>query len=459
MAGDVAVGGYGAHVTARFVTQTHRSERDDFARDRARVLHSAALRRLAAKTQVLSPASTADFARNRLTHSLEVAQVGRELAEALNVSGDVVDTACLSHDLGHPPFGHNGERALNEWASDIGGFEGNAQSLRILTRLEAKVLDDDGHSVGLNLTRASLDATCKYPWTMDDPVPDPSGRLKFGVYPDDEEIFRWMRQGAPDRVRCIEAEIMDLSDDIAYSVHDVEDAIVNGYLAVEQLADPAEHGDLLTRIQQWVGDGLTRDELAQALERLTTQPMWLSSFDRSRHDLARLKNLTSDLIGRFASAAVAATREAYSTPETTRYRAHVVVPREVDAEIAVLKGIMGQAIVTLDARKSVYVEQRRVLKRLADALWSTDALWSAGADVLEPAFAADFADASSDAERARVVVDQVASLTDQTAIDWHNRLVGEIDPAEVGIWTPRHARPGAFRAPAPRSASRPQAVR
>lgn len=435
--------GYDARDAERFFAETHRSERNDFARDRARVLHSAALRRLAAKTQVLSPASTADFARNRLTHSLEVAQVGRELAVALGVSADVVDTACLSHDLGHPPFGHNGERALNEWAEPIGGFEGNAQSLRILSRLEAKVLDDDDRSVGLNLTRASLDATCKYPWTVDSPVPDPGGRLKFGVYPEDEAVFRWMREGAPGRLRCIEAEIMDLSDDIAYSVHDFEDAIVNGYVDVAQLADPRQHDALVGRIQQWVGYDFTRDELADALYRLASQPMWLSSFDRSRQALARLKNLTSDLIGRFARASVSATKEAYGSTALVRYNAHVVVPRVIEVEIAVLKGIMGQAIVTIEARKGVYKEQRRVLKQLADALWSTDALWSAGADVLEPAFAADFVAAQNDAERARVVVDQIASLTDQSAIDWHNRLVGEIDPAEVGIWTPRHPRPGA----------------
>lgn len=442
---------YTAHDEERFFAETHRSQRDHFSRDRARVLHSAALRRLAAKTQVLSPASTADFARNRLTHSLEVAQVGRELAEALGVSADVVDTACLSHDLGHPPFGHNGERALNEWAEHIGGFEGNAQSLRILTRLEAKVLDDDDRSVGLNLTRASLDATCKYPWTVDNPVPDPGGRLKFGVYPEDEAVFRWMREGAPGRERCIEAEIMDLSDDIAYSVHDFEDAVVNGYVDVAQLSDPVEHYPLIGRIQEWVGYDYTREELADALYRLTRETMWMRSFDRSRRDLARLKNLTSDMIGRFARGSVAATRDAHRGGSLARYNAHVIVPRAVETEIAVLKGIMGQAIVRLEARKGVYKEQRKVLQRLADALWSTDTLWSAGADVLEPAFSADFVAATTDAERARVVVDQVASLTDQTAVDWHNRLVGEIDPAEVGIWTPRHVRPGAHRRTEPQA--------
>src|SRR5690606_5706995 len=159
----------------------------------------------------------------------------------------------------------------------------------------------------------------------------------------------------------------------------------------------SEHHALVGRIQQWVGYDFTREELADGLYRLTRQPMWLKSFDRSRQDLARLKNLTSDLIGRFARAAVAATREAYAGPSLSRYNAHVVVPRVVEAEIAVLKGIMGQAIVTIDARKGVYREQRRVLTRLADALWSTDALWNAGADVLEPAFAADFLDAQSDA--------------------------------------------------------------
>lgn len=428
--GGVIAPGYGPADVERFHGEQHRSERDGFARDRARVLHSAAWRRLAAKTQVLSPASPADFARNRLTHSLEVAQVGRELATSLGLNGDVVDTACLSHDLGHPPFGHNGERALNDWAREFGGFEGNAQSLRILVRLEPKVVDDAGASFGLNLTRASLDATCKYPWTAASPLPDASGRLKFGVYPDDEPVFEWMRLGAPGRVRCIEAEVMDLSDDIAYSVHDFEDAIVNGYLNPARLSDPAEHEALVSAIQTWVGFDFSRDELGDALYRLSRLPGWLRSFDRSRTDLARLKNLTSDLIGRFARAATAATREAYPVTVMTRYHAHVVVPRVIEVEIAVLKGIIGATVVSLEGRKGLYKEQRRVLTRLATALWQE------GPGVLEPIFTADFIAAGDDAARRRVIVDQVASLTDLTALAWHRRFVGEIDPGTVGMWAP-----------------------
>ncbi len=420
--------GYDEHDAQRVHPEQHRSQRDGFARDRARVLHSAALRRLASKTQVLSPASHDDFARNRLTHSLEVAQVGRELASALELSPDVVDTACLSHDLGHPPFGHNGERALNDWAEDIGGFEGNAQSLRILARLEPKVLDDAGRSVGLNLTRASLDATCKYPWTAAHAVPDPGGRQKFGVYPEDEEIFRWMREGAPGRVRCIEAEVMDLSDDIAYSVHDFEDAVLNGYLDPRRLNDPREREALLAAIQQWVGFGFDRDELADALYRLVQHPDWVSRFDGSRAATAHLKNLTSDLIGRFARAATAATREHFDTSVLTRYRGRVIVPRVVEAEMAVLKGIIGAFVVSIDGRKGLYKEQRRVLKRLASALWERP-------QHLDPIFAEDFAAADSDAARRRVVVDQVASLTDRFAIEWHGRLVGPVDLRELGLWS------------------------
>jgi len=393
----------------------HTTRRSDFARDRGRLLHSSALRRLAAKTQVLSPTAGLDFARNRLTHSLEVAQVGRELATSLGLDPDVVDTACLAHDLGHPPFGHNGERALSEWSLDIGGFEGNAQTLRLLTRIEPKVFGPDGQSYGLNLTRASLDASCKYPWPEQQGIPDPSGRSKFGFYADDLPAFTWLREGAPDRQKCIEAQVMDLSDDIAYSVHDFEDAIVSGYLDVPALGARVNHDALVDSMFEWIGGELSHDELIAAFDRLDGLDSWIESWDGSRIDLARLKNLTSQLIGRFAHDAVHATRAAYPSGSLIRFGANVVVPRETQAEIAVLKGIVAANVMKTNSRKPIYAEQREVLTELAEALLADPSKLDAG-------FTADWNVASDDAARKRVVVDQVASLTDQSATALHARI-------------------------------------
>jgi dGTPase len=408
--------GYTDFDVERWHPEDHSSRRSDFARDRARLLHSSALRRLAAKTQVLSPTAGLDFARNRLTHSLEVAQVGRELAASLGLDPDVVDTACLAHDLGHPPFGHNGEKALNEWALDIGGFEGNAQTLRLLSRIEPKVFDAEGNPFGLNLTRASLDASCKYPWPATHGVPDPSGRSKFGYYDDDKPVFDWMRQGAPERRRCIEAEVMDLSDDIAYSVHDFEDAIVNGFVDVGRLSDAAHPDDLVEAMFIWVGGEIDHDELIAAFARLKALDAWLTSWDGSRRAQGRLKNLTSQLIGRFVVAATRATRVAYPAVPLGRFAGSVVVPREIQAEIAVLKGIVAAFVMSTNARQPIYRRQRTILTDLATAL-----LKSAPRH-LDPGFAADWHAAETDAARKRVIVDQVASLTDQSAMSWHARV-------------------------------------
>jgi dGTPase len=411
-----AVSGYGERDLARWFPEEHSSRRSDFARDRARLLHSSALRRLAAKTQVLSPAAGFDFARNRLTHSLEVAQVGRELATRLGLDPDVVDTACLAHDLGHPPFGHNGERALSAWSSGIGGFEGNAQTLRLLTRIEPKVFGPDGRPYGLNLTRASLDASCKYPWPASESVDDPSGRAKFGFYEDDIDAFRWLREGAPDRTLCIEAQVMDLSDDIAYSVHDFEDAIATGYIDVAALGARVDHEELVASMFEWIGGELDKDELIAAFDRLDSLAVWIDDWGGSRQAQGRLKNLTSQLIGRFSGAAVEATRAAFEGGPYIRFGAHIVVPREIRAEIAVLKGIVAAFVMSRNTRQPIYARQRETLTELADVLLDR------GADALDPGFAADWRDATTDAARKRAVVDQVASLTDQSAVTWHKRL-------------------------------------
>lgn len=400
----------------RWMPETHSSKRSDFSRDRARAIHASALRKLSQKTQVVSPTTGLEFARSRLTHSLEVAQIGRELAETLGLESDIVDTACLVHDIGHPPFGHNGEKALNIWASDIGGFEGNAQTLRVITRLEPKVVGPD-RSYGLNFTRASVDASCKYPWPDTREVLDPSGRVKFGFYAGDADAFTWVRQGAPVEQRCIEAEVMDLADDIAYSVHDFEDAIVNGFVDTRQLATRVNHEELVDRMLEWVGAEFSRDELVSAFDRLDDLETWVSSFDNSRRDQARLKNLTSKLIGRFAVASAGATREAYPGP-LGRFSGSVVVPREVQAEIAVLKGTVSAFVMSVPERQPLYREQRQMMIELCEALLER------GPDGLDRAFADDWRTAGSDADRKRVIVDQVASLTDRAAVAWHQELVG-----------------------------------
>ena len=392
-----------------------RAGRTEFQRDRARVLHSSALRRLAAKTQVVEVGS-GDFPRTRLTHSLECAQIGREFGAALGCDPDLVDAACLAHDLGHPPFGHNGESALAAFAAGCGGFEGNAQSLRLLTRLEAKV-----PGAGLNLTRATLDATLKYPW------PARPGQAKFGVYADDAGVFAWIREGAPPGKQCLEAQVMDWADDVAYSVHDVEDGLQAGLITLGALRDRAERKAVagLTAADYCAPGSVTADELCEVFAELIELPCWPSSFDGSLPALAALKNLTSELIGRFCGSAQRATLAAVPAPGggaaargagLTRYAADLIVPRRTRLECALLKGITAQYVMSRAGASQSQARERELITELAAAV-----LEGAPA-TLDPVFRPGFAAAGSDQERLRVAVDQIASLTDTSAIAWHRRL-------------------------------------
>ena len=406
-----AVTRYDDDARARFVSEPpKRPGRTAFERDRARVVHSSALRRLGAKTQVVGPAEAeSDFPRTRLTHSLECAQVGRELGATLGCDPDLVETACLAHDLGHPPFGHNGESALDQAAKAIGGFEGNAQSFRLLTRLEAKTVADDGRSAGLNLTRASLDAATKYPW------PKRVGDPKFGVYDDDLEVFNWVRDGAPSDRRCVEAQVMDWADDVAYSVHDLEDGVEAGLVKLDHLSDPDGWRDVLPVVVDYYLPDAEPAELEAGIRSLTEQPAWPIAHDGSLNSLAALKNLTSQLIGRFCQAAEAATREAYGRAPLTRYDADLIVPRASRVECALLKGVTAHYVMNRDGVSAIHSRQRKLLLELVEQLRASD-----GRE-LEPLFRTTWAAAADDAGRLRVAVDQVASLTDTSAVIWHRR--------------------------------------
>jgi len=382
--------------------------RDDFQRDRARVLHSAALRRLAAKTQVVL-VGTSDFPRTRLTHSLECAQIGRELGAALGADADLVDAACLAHDLGHPPFGHNGETALDVVARDCGGFEGNAQSFRVLTRLEAKTLHDGGRSAGLNLTRAALDAATKYPWRKRE------GGPKYGVYADDIEVFDWVRDGAPRDRRCVEAQVMDWADDVAYSVHDLEDGLHSGQVPPGALDDADDRGEILRLAASTYFPN--DDELGAAAERLVALPAWVRRFDGSMRAHADAKRLTSELIARLSAASVDATRSAYGDGPLTRYAADLVVPEWARAECAILKALAHVYVMRREETLALQSVQREQLEALAAAVFAK------APDSLEPWLRESWDGASGDAERLRVVVDQLASLTDTSAAAWHARWV------------------------------------
>ena len=414
--------GYDECATARWVAEPpKRAGRSDFERDRARVLHSAALRRLAAKTQVVR-ATSADFPRTRLTHSLECAQIGRELGQEIGCDPDLVDAACLAHDIGHSPFGHNGEAALNELAAAIGGFEGNAQTLRLLTRLEPKT-----EGAGLNLTRATLDATLKYPW-----FGEPG--TKFGAYAEDAEVFGWIRQGAPDRRPCLEAQVMDWADDVAYSVHDMEDGFHAGLITFKNLKSQTERAEVSRIAIAYCPGGVTEAELTEILEALLALDIWPASYDGGPGTVAALKNLTSELIGRFCVAAqqatLAAASESASHPATatplshtspvghsfTRYAADLVVPRRQRLECALLKAITARYVMNRAGVVAAQARERELLTEL------TYAVERGAPQTLDPLLRPSWDAAGTDAARRRVVIDQVASLTDTSAIAWHHRL-------------------------------------
>ena len=378
--------------------------RSEFERDRARIIHSAAFRRLQGKTQVFG-VYEGDFFRTRLTHSLEVAQIAKGIALNLGADTDLVEAACLAHDLGHPPFGHTGEYVLHELMRPYGGFEGNAQSFRILTRLERK---HEAYT-GLNLTYQTLDAILKYKTCIDEAALAAAndGPAK-GFYADDRALVETIMQctGNGDR-RSFECQIMDVADDIAYSVHDLEDSLKAGLLTVADfrrvpsarlVRDINEH---LLPFGKTVSDDTLHHELLQVADRL-------EHLER-KAGRAAWKMLTRDLIHDFACSVTLQPNDRIDAAPPNRVR------------IEILKAFESYHVIYNPRVTTLGHKGKEVLRRLFAVL-------DQGKDSVG-LFPENWGDEyertlldSNEPARKRVICDFLANMTDSYAMRFYSRL-------------------------------------
>lgn len=428
--------------------------RTPFRRDFGRLLHSPAFRRLQGKTQ-LFPGHESDFFRNRLTHSLEVAQIAKGIAQMLNQSEksfkhnpidlDLVEFAGLAHDLGHPPFGHNGEKALDDCMKSFGGFEGNAQTLRILSRVEKKVFSKEpkpedicGITVrgqdlrlGLNLTYRSLAAVLKY----DRKIPmnrKPKEGLVKGYYSSEEDLVKAIKKnvGIPSAktaiFKTLECQIMDIADDIAYSTYDLEDAMKGGFThpleLLDRMGDETLVDALTKKVQREVED-VTREEIFSHVVDI------LNTDGNGGRDNPHLMYKTSKLIasnGRmrtdFSSERIGQSMRGISVevPADGDLRfAKIVVERSVKIKIEALKHL--NYLLTIMSPRLKVVEYRgyEVVETLFKALSTDDG------HLLLPSDVKDMYDRlQKEADRMRLICDFVAGMTDQYALEFYGRLKG-----------------------------------
>lgn len=398
-------------------------DRSAAERDRDRVLASAAFRRLAGVTQVVTPSESHIF-HNRLTHTVQVAQVGRRLAQHVlrrqpdlaqtlgGVDPDVVEAAGLAHDLGHPPFGHVAEAELDRLLTGAGlrdGFEGNAQSFRIVTRLAVR----REQFPGLNLTRATLNAMLKYPWTRQ---PVGLAARKWGAYDGEVDELTWTRAGRGER-RTVEAELMDWADDVTNAVHDVEDLYRAGLIPLDRLTSDAREFERLLRgiEERWRASGrdFGADEYRSAVDVIRSVPLTERYAGTFRQE-ATLQELTSSLITRYLSGL-----ELRLPP----HPAAVVVAAELEREIDLWKELTWHYVIASPAVATQRHGQRRVIRDLftifGDAASGRE--WS----VFPAAYRERLQAVDGDARATlRTIGDLVASLTDRSALDLHQRLTG-----------------------------------
>ena len=355
-----------------------RGPRDIFQRDRDRVVHSVAFRRLRHKTQVFI-APDGDHYRVRLTHSLEVAQIGRTIARALGLNEDLTEALCLAHDLGHPPFGHAGEDALDAALADAGGFDHNAQTIRIVTKLENPYPDFDG----LNLSWEALEGLAKH----NGPVRDPSWALAEANAEWDLQLWTWP---------CLEAQVAAISDDIAYDNHDIDDGLRAGLLHIDELIE------LPIVKQLW--DAIAERHPGISLEK-------------------RQRALVRDMIGAMVGDVLAETarrvRESGAEKiEEVRAagRALAGFSDALTAEERELKRFLYARLYGLSELIPVREEAERVVADLAAAYRSDPAL-----------LPSDWRSSGDCVEQLRTIGDFIAGMTDRFAIARHEEIVGPVN--------------------------------
>ena len=416
--------------------------RSPVAKDRDRIIHSSAFRRLQGKSQIVG-VEVGDFYRTRLTHTLECAQIGRGIAEAVAGTEDltgvvdqpahlveVVEAACLAHDLGHPPYGHNGEFALSTKMTDYNGtlFEGNAQSFRVVTFLEPKCHGytkkggGDTRSVGLDLTRATLRALMKYPWAEDTPQARTKG--KFGVYDDsaDLEYFEWVWDGQPPTAPVLSARIMDRSDDIAYAVHDFEDGVWGGMIPLYELL--AASPRVISRLEEHYKQRPTllfpdRDTISATVRGLLASDrldyLRDGPFDRTRYHRAALKNFTAELIGDFIKQSTAG----------GRFRE---LPDQAARRLKLLKDMATIWMIDRSDIATVRFGQRKLIEQIYDGYWQKPEMLPHREEwrLIEQTQPSGILGRRTTRwpEKARIIRDHIAGMTDGYAREVYEQMYG-----------------------------------
>jgi dGTPase len=364
------------------------STRNAFRRDCDRIIHSAAFRRLAHKTQVFV-FHEGDHFRTRLTHTLEVAQIARSLARALGLDEDLAEALALAHDLGHPPFGHAGERALDRCLGACGGFDHNAQTLRVVTLLERRYPAFDG----LNLSWETMEGLVKHNGPLTDREGRPSGHYEGGV-PDD--IIRHDRKQDLElwSFPSVEAQVAAIADDIAYDAHDIDDGLRAGLFALEDIAAVELAGEILDDINR-LGLVLDRTRAAHELVRRLITRLIEDVVAETDRRLAGLAPASADDVRR-ASVAVGS----FSTRITEADRA--------------IKAFLYPRMYRHSRIARIMSEAESVVRNLFER-------YCASPEDMPPEWARG-ADAGDAAARLRTIADFIAGMTDRYALNEHARL-------------------------------------